>query len=166
MMPYDVADVIKRLGGFHRSSDIDDEDYDEWVKALEETGRIIPYNTLPTLMRENIQVQTNTEHSDFAFNEWLEPENDGLTSMFDFNRPFASYDLHWRWDKVDDMWYFRVLFPFESVSTSYDFNQGGIVSQNKTFFDIDRRILTIPESEKIAQGFFDEEGMGYGVMFS
>jgi len=163
-MPYDVADVIKRLGGFHRSSDIDDELYDEWVKALERTGRIIPYDALPPDMQVNIRFQTNTKYRNFALNEWLEPKNDGL-GIFDFNNGFVAYYLHWRWDKVGDMWYFRVLFPFEPVSTPYQFNQGGIVSQNKTFFDSrqsDFNNTLFELGEKVAQDFFDGKGMGYG----
>jgi len=135
-----------------------------WEKALEKTGRIIPFDTLPTIMRENIQVQTNTKSRNFALNEWLEPKNDGL-GTFAFNSPFSSYDLHWRWDKVGDMWYFRVLFPFEPVSTPYQFNQGGIVSQNKTFFDSrqsDFNNTLFELGEKVAQDFFDGKGMGYG----
>ena len=165
MMPYDVADVIKRLGGFHRSSDIADSDYDMWVKSLKRTGRIIPYDTLPPDMQVNIRFQTNTKYRDFALNEWLEPKNDSLTRMFDFNSPFSSYDLHWRWDKEGDMWYFRVLFPFEPVFPPYQFNQGGIVSQNKTFFDSrqsDFNNTLFELGETVAQDFFDEKGMGYG----
>jgi len=163
-MPYDIADVKKLLGGLNRSSDIPDSVYDVWEKALEKTGRIIPFDTLPTIMRENIQVQTNTKSRNFALNEWLEPKNDGL-GTFAFNSPFSSYDLHWRWDKVGDMWYFRVLFPFEPVSTPYQFNQGGIVSQNKTFFDSrqsDFNNTLFELGEKVAQDFFDGKGMGYG----
>lgn len=163
-MPYTVADVIKRLGGFNRSSDIADSDYDVWEKALEKTGRIIPYDKLPPDMQTNIRFQTNTQYRNFALNEWLEPKSDGL-SQFGFNSPIQHHDLHWRWDKVGDMWYFRVLFPFEPVSTSYQFNQGGIVSQSKTFFDSrqsDFNSTLFELGEKVAKDFFDAKGMGYG----
>ena len=136
-MPYDIAEVKKLLGGMYRSSDIADSDYDMWAEALEKTGRIIPYDKLPPDMQLNIRFQTDTQYRNFALNEWLEPKLDGL-SQFGFNSPIERYtrkDLHWRWDKEGDMWYFRVLFPFEPVSTPYHFNQGGIVSKNKTFFD-------------------------------
>ncbi len=167
MMPYDIADVKKLLGGMYRSSDIADSDYDVWEKALEKTGRIIPYDKLPPDMQLNIRFQTDTQYRNFALNEWLEPKLDGL-SQFGFNSPIERYTskyLHWRWDKEGDMWYFRVLFPFEPVSTPYHFNQGGIVSQNKTFFDSPQSSFNnelFALGEKVAKDFFDAKGMGYG----
>lgn len=164
MMPYDVADVKKLLGGLNRSSDIADSVYDVWEKALEKTGRIIPYDTLPPDMEVNLRYQTDTQYRNFALNEWLEPKIDGL-SQFGFNSSIQHHDLHWRWDKEGDMWYFRVLFPFEPISTAYQFNQGGIVSQNKTFFDSPQSSFNnelFALGEKVAKDFFDAKGMGYG----
>ncbi len=163
-MPYDIAEVKKLLGGLYRSSEISSSDYDVWEKALEKTGRIIPYDKLPPDMQVNIQFQTDTQYRNFALNEWLEPKLDGL-SQFGFNSPIQHHDLHWRWDKEGDMWYFRVLFPFEPVSTPYQFNQGGIVSQSKTFFDSrqsDFNSTLFELGEKVAKDFFDAKGMGYG----
>jgi hypothetical protein len=164
MMPYDIAEVKKLLGGLNRSSDIADSDYDVWEKALEKTGRIIPYDTLPPDMQTNIRFQTDTQYRNFALNEWLEPKLDGL-SQFGFNSPIQFHNLHWRWDKEGDMWYFRVLFPFEPVSTPYHFNQGGIVSQSKTFFESPQSSFNnelFELGEKVAKDFFDAKGMGYG----
>jgi len=163
-MPYDIAEVKKLLGGLNRSSDIADSDYDVWEKALEKTGRIIPYDKLPPDMQVNIRFQTDTQYRNFALNEWLEPKLDGL-SQFGFNSPIQSHNLHWRWDKEGDMWYFRVLFPFEPVSTPYHFNQGGIVSQSKTFFENPQSSFNnelFELGEKVAKDFFDAKGMGYG----
>ena len=167
MMPYDIAEVKKMLGGMYRSSDIADSDYDMWAEALEKTGRIIPYDKLPPDMQVNIRFQTDTQYRNFALNEWLEPKLDGL-SRFGFNSPIERYTskyLHWRWDKEGDMWYFRVLFPFEPVSTPYHFNQGGIVSQSKTFFESPQssfNTVLFALGEKVAKDFFDATGMGYG----
>jgi len=156
MMPYTVADVIKRLGGLYRSSYIDDSDYDRWVEALEKTGRIIPYDKLPPDMQVNIRFQTDTQYRNFALNEWLEPKSNGL-SQFSFNSPIQSHNLHWRWDKEGDMWYFRVLFPFEPVVNTR--------VHNKTFFDspqspFNNELFAL--GEKVAQDFFDAKGMGHG----
>jgi len=157
MMPYNVAEVIKLLGDeFYRSSDIDDSDYDMWVKALEKTGRIIPYDKLPPDMQVNIRFQTDTQYRNFALNEWLEPKSDGL-SQFGFNSPIQSHNLHWRWDKEGDMWYFRVLFPFEPVVNNR--------AQNKTFFDSPQSSFNnelFELGEKVAKDFFDAKGMSYG----
>tara|TARA_R110001592_G_scaffold92659_2_gene269796 strand:- start:30293 stop:31579 length:1287 start_codon:yes stop_codon:yes gene_type:complete len=156
MMPYNVAEVIERLGGFYRSSEIDDSDYDMWVKALEKTGRIIPYDKLPPDMQVNIRFQTDTQYRDFALNEWLEPKSDGL-SQFGFNSPIQSHNLHWRWDKEGDMWYFRVLFPFEPVVNPW--------GQNKTFFESPQSSFNnelFELGERVAKDFFDAKGMGYG----
>jgi len=156
MMPYDIAEVKKMLGGFYRSSDIADSDYDVWAEALEKTGRIIPYDKLPPDMQVNIRFQTDTQYRDFALNEWLEPKSDGL-SQFGFNSPIQSHNLHWRWDKEGDMWYFRVLFPFEPVVNPW--------AQNKTFFDSPQSSFNnelFALGEKVAKDFFDAKGMGYG----
>jgi hypothetical protein len=164
MMPYTVADVIKRLGGLYRSGEISSSDYDVWEKALKKTGRIIPYDKLPPDMQVNIRFQTDTKYRNFALNEWLEPKSDGL-SQFGFNSPIQFHNLHWRWDKEGDMWYFRVLFPFEPVSTPYQFNKGGIVSQSKTFFESPQSSFNnelFELGERVAKDFFDQKGMGYG----
>ena len=159
MMPYDIAEVKKLLGGLYRSSEISSSDYDVWEKALEKTGRIIPYDKLPPDMQVNIQFQTDTQYRNFALNEWLEPKLDGL-SQFGFNSPIERYTskyLHWRWDKEGDMWYFRVLFPFEPVVNHR--------AQNKTFFDSPQssfNTVLFALGEKVAKDFFDAKGMGYG----
>ena len=155
-MPYDIAEVKKLLGGFNRSSDIADSDYEVWEEALEKTGRIIPYDLLPPDMQVNIRFQTDTQYRNFALNEWLEPKSYGF-SQFGFNSPIQHHDLHWRWDKEGDMWYFRVLFPFEPVVNHR--------AQNKTFFDSPQssfNTVLFALGEKVAKDFFDAKGMGYG----
>lgn len=153
-MSYDAQNVLNRMQATKGY------DLDIFYEALQKTGRIVPFSSLDTTIRDSM---TNY-HPLLKFNTWIPIPHSKPTNLWGFNKPIVTYEMPYRFDEIDGGWVFRVLFPFEPTSfTPTNFPKA--ISENRTFFDSPDSKLNedlFEWCEKSVNNFFDEDGEGYG----